>query len=180
LEYFIYYYSDSDFCAITDEIDEVYKREVVNWNSGRKRNWNLNQCNKNLNSWNPSDSYIDEKNKSRITELDLINLKNFGNVLTYQFREVVEKSLTVHDIRRWSLKAQDDVCLSSNYLFTAFIYDVYKMDSWIQANHRIVSRKINKFVTQETLTDKAKLKEQTFKFVQDIKKKLWIVGENNV
>lgn len=168
-----------DFCATpNEEIDEEYKRKVINfWNSGKKKKLKFESVQQRF-------KQVKSKRQLYRWEEQIMNdgtrydkLKNISKYVLIQFQEAVEKSLTVHDIdiRRWALKARDEVCLSSN-LFTASTKWVHEF----KQNHRIVSRKINKFVTQKTLTDKAKLKEQALTFVQGIKEKMLIVGESNI
>jgi len=46
--------------------------------------------------------------------------------------------------------------------------------------HRIVSRKINKFVTKKSIENKEKLEQEVKTFVEKIKTHIFLVGEENV
>lgn len=94
-----------------------------------------------------------------------------------QFQNALDKSVPIHDldIKRWALKARDN-CNLSRHLFTA-------SSKWIhnfKIRHRIVSRKINKFVTQGQITNKEQLREKANEFLQNVKSKILLVGEDNV
>lgn len=79
------------------------------------------------------------------------------------------------DIKRWALKARDN-CNLSRHLFTASSKWVHNF----KIRHRIVSRKINKFVTQGQITNKEQLREKANEFLQNVKSKILLVGEYNV
>jgi len=104
-------------------------------------------------------------------------LKKISKYIISQFKEAVEKSVTIHDvdIRRWALKARDDLSLSPDS-FTA-------SSKWLhtfKTKYKIVSRKINKFITQKSVLGQVKLKEQATEFVDDISRLISEVGECNV
>lgn len=92
------------------------------------------------------------------------------------FKEALDKRLTVHDldIRRWALEAREKVCLSTD-LFTASEKWLHKF----KKAHGIVSRKINKFVTQKSVIEKNKLEIQANDFIKKVKRALSNVGEAN-
>jgi len=94
-----------------------------------------------------------------------------------QFQKACDKSLPIHDLdlKRWALKARDEVNLSC-HLFTVFTKWVYNF----KVRHSIISRKINKFVTQKQLTNKEQLVEQANKFVTKVKSNISLLGEDNV
>ena len=92
-------------------------------------------------------------------------LKKISEYVISQFQEAVEKSITINDvdIRRWALKARDDFSLSPDS-FTA-------SSKWLhtfETKYKIVSRKVNKFITQKYVLDQVKFKEQATEFVDDI------------
>lgn len=75
-----------------------------------------------------------------------------------QFNSASVRNLLIHylDLKRWTLKAREVVYLPSQ-LFTA-------SSKWIhnfKIQHGIVSRKINKFVTQAHILNKAELLESS-------------------
>ncbi|EFN83334.1 hypothetical protein EAI_05204, partial [Harpegnathos saltator] len=81
------------------------------------------------------------------------------------------------DIRRWALNARNQLQLSADF------FKAEKSEKWIfnfKQKHHIVSRKINKFITQRTLTDISKLKIEANKFVEKVKIEISLVGEENV
>jgi len=87
------------------------------------------------------------------------------------------KLLPIHDldIRRWALNARNQLQLSADFFKAS--------EKWIynfKQKHRIVSRKINKFITQKTLTDANKLKIEANNFVEKIKTEMSLVGIKNV
>ena len=96
----------------------------------------------------------------------LENLKKISEYALNQFKESIQKSITVHDfdIRRWALKARDEVSSSPN-IFKGFVKWVHEF----KHKHRIVSRKINKFVTQKSIINKNKLEKDTNELVQKMK-----------
>lgn len=94
-----------------------------------------------------------------------------------QFKEALDKRLTVHDldIRRWALESAEKLSLST-HLFTS-------SDKWIHMFKKvngIVSRKINKFVTQKSIIEKDKIEKEANDFVHKVKSALSNVGEANV
>jgi len=83
-----------------------------------------------------------------------------------QFQRATDQCLPIHDIdlKRWALKAREEVKLSTKY-FTG-------SPKWIQnfkKKNGIVSRKINKFITQAQISNKAELLQETSKFVEQVK-----------
>jgi len=80
-----------------------------------------------------------------------------------KFQSALDKSVPIHDldINRWALKARYD-CKLSPHLFMS-------SSKWIhnfKIRHRIVSRKINKFVTQMQIANKEELKKAANESVQ--------------
>lgn len=104
-------------------------------------------------------------------------LKKISEYVISQFQEAVEKSIMIHDvdIRRWALKARDNFSLSPDS-FTA-------SSKWLhtfKTKYKIVSRKVNKFITQKSVVDQVKLKEQATEFVDDMSRLISEVGECNI
>jgi len=103
-------------------------------------------------------------------------LKKISEYITSQFQEAVEKSITIHDvdIRRWALKARDDFSLSS---------DSFTASKWLhtfKTKYKIVLKKVNKFITEKSVLNQVKLKEQATEFVDDISRLILEVGECNI
>jgi ABC-type ATPase with predicted acetyltransferase domain len=94
-----------------------------------------------------------------------------------QFQNAHDKSLLIHnnDIKKWTLKARAQVDLSL-LLFTASTKWVHNF----KKAHRIVSRKINKFVTQTQLANKDNLLQEANQFVSKVRKQISLLGTNNV
>lgn len=83
-----------------------------------------------------------------------------------KFTAAIDSGLTVHDIdiKRWALQAQN-IIGELNPLFKA-------SDSWItrfKKSHRIVSRKITKFITKKTVEDLDNLQQASDNFVNIVK-----------
>lgn len=93
------------------------------------------------------------------------------------FKTAIEAGLVVHDsdLRQWALQAQkrigyEDIRFkASNHWLNRF-----------KKTHRIVSRKINKFVTRKTLESAAELEKHANEFVTDVKQCAEEIGMENV
>ncbi|EFN80191.1 hypothetical protein EAI_10381, partial [Harpegnathos saltator] len=79
------------------------------------------------------------------------------------------------DIRKWALQARDEVSLSSN-LFIASV----KWVNEFKHRHGIVSRKINKFVTQKSIPNKNQLEASANEFVENVKQQILLVEKENI
>ena len=93
------------------------------------------------------------------------------------FKKAVDNGLIVHDkdIRRWALQAQKEIS-HEDFRFRASRTWLAKFKS----KHRIVSRKINKFVTRKTLENMDELKMKADEFVASVKQEVANVGVQNV
>lgn len=105
------------------------------------------------------------KDKSRyVTEYVLI-----------RFKEALDSGNIIHDIdlRRWALQAKGEIQ-----------YDSFKASHWwiwhFKKVHKIVSRKITKFITRSTHSDVDELRSTAQRFVNEIKPKISVVGQDNV
>ena len=89
--------------------------------------------------------------------------------------------LSIHDIdlKRWILRAREKIDLSRE-LFTASKKWIHNFT--IKWKHGIVSRKINKFVTEKQISTKEKLMQESCKFVARMKseKSLLLVEKSNI
>lgn len=159
-------------------IDFEYKKKAVHyWKSAKKGKLkfktvqnqfkNLKDC-KMLHRW---ESQVEEGG-NRIEKLSEI-----CKYVINAFQNAHDKSLPIHDmdIKRWALKARAEVNLSPA-LFTASTKWVHNF----KKTHKIVSRKINKFVTQTQLTNKDVLKQKADQFVSNIKDQISLFGADNV
>ena len=188
----------SDACAIEEEfeddynvinnlesskkvlvlIDLDYKTNVVNfWRSGCKGRLKLTTVKHRFRKVNNVKTlYRWEKQISQGgTRLD--KLLKISEYVLEQFQNAREKSLPVHDldINRWAIKSTDDVGLS-NELFTASSKWIYTF----KQQHRIVSRKINKFVTTSSSKNKVALSEETSRFTNKVKFEISQIGRDNI
>lgn len=162
----------------TEEYDEEYKRNVIDfWKSGKKYKLKFATVQarfKRITSKRQLYRWEKEISKGGNTREKLKKISEY--VLT-QFEDALQKSLPIHDldIRRWALNARNQLQLSADFFKAS--------DKWIynfKQKHRIVSRKINKFITQKTLTDINKLKIEADNFVEKVRTEISLVGVENV
>jgi len=76
------------------------------------------------------------------------------------------------DIKRWALKARNN-CNLSQHLFTASSKWIYNF----KRRYCIVSKKLNKFVTQSQIANKEELRGNANEFVEKVKSKIALIGE---
>lgn len=160
------------------EIGVDYKSKAVKfWRSAKNGNMNFNTVKSRFKK--VPDRKTLYRWEAQVAEGGTRNEKLFC-ISTYvldQFKNAMEKSLSVHDfdLKRWALKARDDVKLS-NKLFSA-------SSKWIhtfKVKHGIVSRKINKFVTKTQITSKETLVQKSNEFVATVRSEMLSIGENNI
>ncbi|XP_044594057.1 uncharacterized protein LOC123271728 [Cotesia glomerata] len=161
-----------------ENLSYEYKLKAVEyWRSGKKRNLSLDsvrqkfrkvQSVRQLRRWahtlNQGGTY--KEKLARICEYTLQN-----------FKSAIDAGLIVHDcdIKRWALQAQKEIG-AEDFRFKA-------STKWIASfkrAHRIVSRKINKFITSKTIEDSKSLKQQAEEFVNNVKQKIKIYELANV
>ncbi|XP_043281566.1 uncharacterized protein [Venturia canescens] len=160
-----------DTCTRDDEdLSYEYKlRAVEYWRSGKTGNLGLGsvkqkfkkvQSIRQLRRWahnlNKGGTY-----KEKLARICGYTLENF--------KAAVDAGLIVHDsdLKKWALHAQKEVG-HTDFRFKA-------SRTWInsfKAAHRIVSRKINKFITSKTIEDGKVLEQQSQKFVDDVKQNI--------
>ena len=93
------------------------------------------------------------------------------------FKVAIEAGLIVHDkdLRKWALQAQKEIG-HEDIRFTA-------SPKWLlnfKNAHRIVSRKINKFVTKKTIEGEKDTLEKAKKFIDEVKPEIEKYGIQNV
>lgn len=93
------------------------------------------------------------------------------------FKAAVEAGFIVHDndLRKWALQAQKEIG-NEDFRFSASKHWLLRF----KHAHRIVSRKINKFITRKTLEDAKQLRMSADKFVADVKQEIGKIGIENV
>lgn len=93
------------------------------------------------------------------------------------FKAALDAGFIIHDrdIRRWALQARKEIGLE-DIRFKA-------SKEWLakfKAAHRIVSRKVNKFVTRKTIESISDLEKKADAFVADVKSCASVIGIENV
>jgi len=93
------------------------------------------------------------------------------------FKAAIRAGLVIHDedLRKWALQAQKQIG-SIDVRFRA-------SNNWInrfKKSHRIVSRKINKFVTRKALENVEELEKLANEFVREVKQHAAEIGMENV
>jgi len=162
-----------------EEIDLEYKARAVEfWRSGkRKENLSLKTVQnrfKKVSSTTQLRRWAHQINKGgtyrqKIAQICQYTLDNFEAALN--------SGSIVHDrdIIRWALQAQKEIGFD-NFRFKA-------SDTWLlkfKRAHRIVSRKINKFITRKTLESGAELVATANAFVADIQSCIPRIGLENL
>lgn len=168
----------NDASSMDADIQYDYKQKAIEyWKSGKKRKLKLETMQSKF-------KRVTSKCQSYRWEEQISNggnriekLKEISEFVLSKFNEAIQKSLTVHDLdlRRWALQARDKISFPSR-LFTASMKWVHEF----KKRHRIVSRKINKFVTRKTIENKKKLEQEAKTFVEKIKSDISLVGVENV
>lgn len=160
------------------EVDMEYKKDVVNyWRSGKKGNLsfqNVKHKFKNVSSINVLYRWEEQIKIGGTRNEKLLQISE--HVLD-QFKNATVKSLPVHDkdLKRWALQARLSVDLPPEF-FSASTYWIHNF----KIKHGIVSRKINKFVTQKYLSSKDGILERSREFVSLVKSEILLVGKGNV
>ena len=100
-----------------------------------------------------------------------------GKYVINQFQGAYDKSLPIHDndLKRWALVERDCINLSPK-LFSASSKWIYNF----KKKHRIVSRKINKFITQSQIENRIDLLNVANQFVSEVKTLISVYGADNV
>lgn len=162
-----------------EEIDFDYKvRAVEFWRSGkRKKNLNLKTVQnrfKKVSSISQLRRWAHTINKGgtyreKVAQICQYTLDNF--------KLAVDSGSIIHDqdIIRWALQAKKEIGFD-DIRFKASKHWLLKF----KQAHRIVSRKINKFITRKTLESSAELKSKADEFVADIQSCIPSIGLQNL
>lgn len=158
--------TDPDVCSSDDELSYDYKNKAVQyWRSGKKKNYSIEtvkqkykavksirQLRRWANQLNKGGTY--KEKLSRISEYTLKNMKT-----------AMDAGVIIHDIdlQKWALQAQKEI--GYDVRFRASHNWLWKF----KKHHRIVSRKIHKFVTRKTVEEEPILRNNADKFVHDVK-----------
>lgn len=171
---------DYDVCSYDDEkLSFDYKKKAVEyWRSGKtnKKNRSIQSVKhrfKLVNSERQLRRWASQINKGGTYKEKLYQISEF---VLRNLKESIEAGHIIHDIdiRRWALEAKKSLEFN-DVRFQA-------SDHWLQKfkkAHRIVSRKINKFITKRTVEDKETINQEAIKFVADIKPLILEFGAEN-
>lgn len=171
--------SNSDSCsADEEELNYENKRKAVEyWRSGKRKNYSIETVRKRyryvksvrqLRRWahqlNQGGTYKEKLH--RISEYVLKNLQT-----------AVNAGHIIHDIdlQKWALQAQKEIG-HEDVRFKASHHWLWKF----KKSHRIVSRKINKFVTRKTIENEQEIRTKADKFVNEVKSYIEKYGTQNV
>ena len=91
-----------------------------------------------------------------------------------KFVDGIETHAIIHDLdlRRWALQANEKTGLENFKASRHWIWN-------FKRTYRIVSRKVNKFITRSYGTDTAQLNEIASTFVNNVKPRIRDIGTNN-
>lgn len=170
--------SDSDACSSDDEVNYDYKNKAVQyWRSGKTKNYSLKtvqQKYKSVKSERQLRRWAHQLNKGgtykeKLAQISEYTLKNMKTAL--------DAGVIIHDIdlQKWALQAQKEIGFN-DVRFKA-------SHNWLwnfKKQHRIVSRKINKFVTRKTTGEEELLRKNAEKFVADVAPLIKKYGTENV
>jgi hypothetical protein len=161
-----------------ENLSHEYKLNAVNfWRSGKSGNLRLDTVRnrfRKVSSITQLKRWAHQLNKGgTYTE----KLHRIGHYVLENFKNSIEAGIIVHDInlRRWALQAQEEIG-NTDIRFKASKHWVNKF----KKSHRIVGRKINKFITRKTLENLDNLKSEANKFVNKIKPYLSKPGPQNI
>ncbi|XP_046611010.1 uncharacterized protein LOC124300723 [Neodiprion virginianus] len=167
-----------DTCTRDNEdLSYEYKlRAVEYWRSGKKGNLGLGsvkqKCKK-VQSIRQLHRWAHNLTKGETYKKKLARICGY----TFErFKAAVDAGLIVHDsdLKKWAFHAQKEI-RHTDFRFKA-------SHTWInsfKAAHRIVSRKIHKFITSKTIEDGKVLEQQIQKFVYDVKLNIRTYGLSN-
>jgi len=170
--------AETDCKKVKTDVELQYKIDAVNfWHSGKKKKLSFESVKHrfskvpNVNTLYKWEQQI-EKGGTRSDKLLQIS-----NYVLDHFKNATEKNLPIHDndLKRWALQARENVNLPRQF-FTASTFWVHSF----KTKHGIVSRKINKFVTQKYLLSKEETEQKAIEFVSEVKAEILLVGEENV
>ena len=165
-------------CSQRDkDVDVDYKRRAVAfWNGGGKK--------RKLNTVQHNFKYVSSERQLRRWAHQIEaggtkreRLAQISEYVIQNLREAIDAGYILHDrdIRRWALKAYKEQG-NDNMVFKA-------SRKWVnnfKKAHRIVSRKVTKFVTRTTIEDDEVLKVRATDFVKEVKPLSVRIGPDNI
>ena len=174
--------SESDDAVFTrhdENVDFDYKQKTVEfWKSGMKKSnlelsavqhrfrkvKSVHQLRRWAGQVNKGGTYMEKLH--RIAEYTLNN-----------FKSAIDAGMIIHDVnlQKWGLHAKNILGFEETR-FKASDWWVWKF----KRTHRIISRKVNKFITRKTLEDKEKVKVNAENFVNKVESYITEYGRENV
>lgn len=170
---------DDDKCTTDSEgLTHDYKTRAVEfWRSGQGKNLALKTV---QNRFRKVKSITQLKRWAHTLNKGGTYKEKIGRICQFvleNFKNSVDAGHIIHDIdlQRWALQAQKDI----GYEDIRFKASAHWVSNFKRA-HRIVSRKINKFITKKTLEGTDYLQQTSTTFVSDIKRWILKIGPQNV
>lgn len=162
----------------TEELDHDYKARAVDfWRSGITKNLALKTV---QNRFRKVQSITQLKRWAKALNKGGTYREKIGRICSFvleNFKSAIDAGHIVHDrdLQKWALQAQKDI----GYEDFRFKASNHWVNNFKKA-HRIVSRKINKFVTKKTIEGTEYLQRKADEFVIKIKKLIREKGIQNV
>lgn len=170
-------YAEVPTCDPTDTtVDYEYKRKAVDyWESGKKKKLSISTVQSKY-------KLVSSERQLRRWKQQIIEggsrkdkLLKVSEYTLEKLKEALQSKLTVHDLdlQRWALQKKFELNM-----------DWFKASSkWIlefKRRHRIVSRKITKYITEKSISNEQNLQQQCQNFIDQVKSQLSIHGASNV
>lgn len=163
--------------ADTEDLSHDYKQRAVEfWRSGSNKNLALSTV---QNRFRKVSSITQLKRWAKQLNKGGTYKEKIGRICSFvleNFKNAIDSGFIVHDkdLRRWALQAKKDIGFD-DMRFTA-------SHSWLlnfKKAHRIVSRKINKFITRSSLENVDYLNRVADTFVLEVKNMIKEKGLSN-
>lgn len=146
------------------------------WRSGKKRNYSIETVQKRyklVKSIRQLRRWANQINKGGTYKEKLAKISEF---VLKNFKEATEAGFIIHDIdlRKWALEAKKALNFN-DVRFKASDYWLFKF----KKTHRIVNRKINKFISKTTIESAESINNAAEKFISDVKPHIIKFGAEN-
>lgn len=159
------------------EVDFDYKKRAVDyWRSGKKGNLKFSSVQtqfKRLSNLRQLTRWAKQMDDGGTRREKLLHVSTFT---LNKLRNAIEAGLIVHDadIQKWALEAWGEQTSNMHFVASAkWLFNFKKA-------HRIVSRKITKFVSRKTIEDNDSLQKIADDFVRSVKPLISQYGSQNV
>jgi hypothetical protein len=173
--------TDESFQQCTSDVEELdhdYKERAVEfWRSGVNKNLNLKTV---QNRFRKVKSITQLKRWAKILRKGGTYREKIARICSFvleNFKAAVDAGHIIHDIdlQKWALQAQKDIG-HEDFRFKASKHWVKNF----KRAHRIVGRKINKFITKKTIEGADYLQKKADEFVIEVKNLIQEKGIENV